>query len=31
MTPERTHPPAVADEATTLIAFLDYFRDTLRR
>jgi uncharacterized damage-inducible protein DinB len=28
---ERTRPPAAADEATTLLAFLDYFRDTLRR
>ena len=28
---ERTHPPAAADEATTLLAFLDYFRATLRR
>ncbi len=31
MTAPRTYPPAVADEATTLLAFLDYFRDTLRR
>lgn len=30
MTP-RTHPPAAADEVTTLRAFLDYYRDTLRR
>ncbi len=30
MTP-RTHPPAAADEPTTLFAFLDYFRATLRR
>jgi uncharacterized damage-inducible protein DinB len=28
---ERTRPPAAADETTTLLAFLDYFRDTLRR
>jgi uncharacterized damage-inducible protein DinB len=27
----RTHPPAAADEPTTLLAFLDYFRATLRR
>lgn len=27
----RTHPPAAADEPTTLFAFLDYFRATLRR
>ncbi len=31
MTTSRTYPPAVADETTTLLAFLDYFRDTLRR
>ncbi|MGH3347899.1 MAG: DinB family protein [Nocardioides sp.] len=28
---ERTHPPAAADEPTTLLAFLGYFRATLRR
>jgi uncharacterized damage-inducible protein DinB len=27
----RAHPPAAADEPTTLLAFLDYFRATLRR
>jgi hypothetical protein len=27
----RIHPPAAADESTTLLAFLDYFRATLRR
>ena len=27
---ERTDPPLAADEATTLVAFLDYHRDTLR-
>lgn len=27
----RTHPPAAADEPTTLVAFLDFYRDTLRR
>lgn len=27
----RIHPPAAADEPTTLIAFLDHFRTTLRR
>ena len=27
----RTRPPAAADEPTTLLAFLDYFRETLRR
>jgi len=27
----RIHPPSAADEPTTLLAFLDYFRDTLRR
>ncbi|NUR14717.1 MAG: DUF664 domain-containing protein, partial [Dermatophilaceae bacterium] len=26
----RTDPPLAADEATTLVAFLDYHRDTLR-
>ena len=26
----RSHPPAAADEPTTLLAFLDYFRATLR-
>ena len=31
MTTHRTYPPAAADEATTLLAFLDYQRDTLRR
>ena len=31
MTTARTDPPAVADEATMLLAFLDYFRDTRRR
>ena len=30
MTIERTDPPLAADEATTLVAFLDYHRDTLR-
>ena len=29
--PPRTHPPAADDEATTLLEFLDHFRDTLRR
>lgn len=29
-TPERTDPPLRADEATTLLAFLDYHRDTFR-
>lgn len=29
--PPRHHPPAAADEATTLLEFLDHFRDTLRR
>jgi hypothetical protein len=29
--PPRIHPPAAADEATTLLEFLDHFRDTLRR
>lgn len=29
-TPDRTDPPLAADEATTLLAFLDYHRDTLR-
>ncbi|WP_323095889.1 DinB family protein [Intrasporangium sp. YIM S08009] len=28
--PSRTEPPLAADEATTLVAFLDYHRDTLR-
>ena len=28
--PARTDPPLAADEATTLVAFLDYHRDTLR-
>lgn len=28
--PARTDPPLTADEATTLVAFLDYHRDTLR-
>ena len=28
--PDRTDPPLAADEATTLRAFLDYHRDTLR-
>ena len=28
---ERTDPPLAADEATTLVAFLDFHRDTLRR
>jgi uncharacterized damage-inducible protein DinB len=28
---DRRHPPVAADEATTLLAFLDLFRDTLRR
>ncbi|MGO4597597.1 DinB family protein [Terrabacter sp. 2RAF25] len=27
---QRTDPPLAADEATTLVAFLDYHRDTLR-
>ncbi len=27
----RTRPPVAADEPTTLFAFLDYFRETLRR
>ena len=27
---ERTDPPLRADEATTLIAYLDYHRDTFR-
>ena len=31
MTTGRTEPPLVADEATMLLSFLDYFRDTLRR
>jgi len=31
MTTPRTDPPFAADEATTLLTFLDYFRDTLRR
>jgi len=31
MTISRTDPPLDADEATTLVAFLDYHRDTLRR
>lgn len=31
MTTPRTYPPAVADEVTTLLAFLDFYRDTLRR
>jgi uncharacterized damage-inducible protein DinB len=31
VTTPRTYPPAVADEATMLIAFLDHHRDTLRR
>ena len=30
MTTQRTDPPIAADEATTLVAFLDYHRDTLR-
>lgn len=30
MTTNRTDPPLSADEATTLVAFLDYHRDTLR-
>ena len=30
MTTQRTDPPLAADEATTLVAFLDYHRDTLR-
>ncbi len=30
MTIDRTSPPLAADEATTLVAFLDYHRDTLR-
>jgi len=30
MTTERTDPPLAADEATMLVAFLDYHRDTLR-
>jgi len=30
MTIDRTDPPLVADEASTLVAFLDYHRDTLR-
>jgi uncharacterized damage-inducible protein DinB len=30
MTIERTDPPLAADEATTLVAYLDYHRDTLR-
>ena len=28
---DRTPPPFAADEPTMLLAFLDYFRDTLRR
>ena len=31
MTTHRTYPPAAADEATTLLAFLDHQRDTLGR
>ncbi len=31
MTVSRTDPPLAADEATTLLAFLDYHRDTLRQ
>ncbi len=30
MTTQRTDPPLAVDEATTLLAFLDYHRDTLR-
>ena len=30
MTIERTNPPLAADEATMLVAYLDYHRDTLR-
>ena len=30
MTIERADPPLAADEATTLLAFLDFHRDTLR-
>jgi hypothetical protein len=29
--PSPIHAPAAADEATTLLDFLDHFRDTLRR
>ena len=29
--PPRIHAPAAADEASTLLEFLDHFRDTLRR
>ena len=28
--PDRTDPPLAADEATTLVGFLDFHRDTLR-
>jgi len=31
VTTDRTYPPSVADEVTTLLSFLDYLRDTLRR
>ena len=31
MTIERTDPPLAADEATMLVAFLEYHRDTLRQ
>ncbi len=31
MTTPRSHPPAVADEPTMLLAFLDFHRDTVRR